>query len=112
MQTDKELVERLMSHVRYEYMPAEARLALEEAADALASKEEALALAGKTLMQLDVKVAGLDAQLLSVERQALNAAFNIGQGAELSRSDLTRLLNDIAQTARASALQGDADVSR
>jgi hypothetical protein len=35
-----ELIERLRSHVRYEYMPAGARLAMEEAADALASKEE------------------------------------------------------------------------
>ena len=80
-----------------------------KAADALASKEEALALAGKTLIKLDLKIASLDAQLMSIERQALNAAFNIGQGAELSRSNLTRLLNDIAQTARVSALQGDAD---
>ncbi|MCX7585068.1 hypothetical protein [Phenylobacterium sp. 58.2.17] len=35
MQTDKELIERLREHVRYKYMPAAARVAMEQAASRL-----------------------------------------------------------------------------
>ena len=64
-----ELVERLNEHVRYEYMPAAARLAMEQAADALEAQQARIA-------ELEAE---LKAALREVGKHAREAGEAIGR---------------------------------